>query len=159
MNYQKHVHVEERWIARLDSHGGADYVQLSAYVCDAVFGLEWLPDKPIFETNLVLLLVKTGDLNPAYYHSGLGYYSAQTLSHIAALAAACYAERLTPTQAGTYIEKFKQDYKELSAYAEQGYYRGGELVWKGKLLRDKNLFTRGQFRDWLNRHNWSLPGL
>jgi len=135
MSDQKHVHVEDRYIKTTDG-----YLAISGYVLDSFLGLTWLPDKSIFETDLVIMYIEKGkeEAGVCAYHSGVMHHSAMALSHIAGLASSLYGATkgkrpYDPKWAQNYADNFQNDYVELRSFPDRGYYRGKKLVFQGKI--------------------------
>jgi hypothetical protein len=118
------------------------HIKIELWALGSFLGQDWLPDKSLFETDLIVMFVEE-DGSVALYHPGAVYYSAITISHLAGLAATMYGmyrgERQMPFNPQSQVEKFKRDYEELSNFQEQGYYCGKKLILRGKVTRDQLL--------------------
>jgi len=164
MNYSKHVYFDTQYITAKRQDGTWRIEKLQSYVLDSVFGWKWLPNTPLFETNLVLLMHLDGQKHPFDYRSGSARYTADTLSHIAGFAAYLYSASkgrtpIIPTETDKYIEKFKKDHENFTTFPEQGFYLGKTLMWPGNLHKDRNLFTRDELRAWADENKLVISGI
>jgi hypothetical protein len=134
MSMQKHIHRGKRYIKTTKG----DDIHIELWAMGSVLGQDWLPDKALFETDLVVMFVEA-DGSVALYHPGVVYYSAMTISHLASVAATMYGmyrgERQLPFNAQSQVEKFQRDYDELSHFQDQGYYIGRRMILRGKITR------------------------
>ena len=132
MSEHKHIHRGARYIKTASGR----HIKIKLWALGSFLGQNWLPDKSLFETDLVVMFVEE-DGSVALYHPGVVYYSAMTISHLAGLASTMYGmyrgERQMPFNPQSQVEKFKRDYEELSDFREQGYYCDKKLVLRGEV--------------------------